>query len=292
MLRNLVKETATNPGSGTSINLGGAPSGYVSFVSAFGSGGAAWYAITDGVQTEIQSGTVTAGSPNTLSRGTPVWTSAGGSTRLSFTGAVTIYCVQPADRTLYADASSVWQAQARRIAGMADGTAQTDAPTLQQLTWRRLSTSNFSSTTALATFTLPSTSRKFRVDYLVVASVAGAVFAQLSLDGTTFRAGASDYGYVASSSRIASVVNFGGLLSYIPVSDTANAAGQMIGGAFEFDATTNYGTADAVALTSGAVAGRWSGGFYPGFAGASLAIRIGIVGGSMNSGIVALSGNF
>jgi len=292
MLRNLVKETATNPGSGTSINLGGAPSGYVSFLSAFGSGGAAWYAITDGVQTEIQSGTVTAGSPNTLSRGTPVWTSAGGSTRLSFTGAVTIYCVQPADRTLYADASSVWQAQARRVAGLADGTAATDAPTLQQLTWRKITTSNFSTTTALATFTLPAGLRKFRIDYLMVASAAGAAFAQLSTDGTTYRAGASDYGYVAASARIASVVNSGGLLSYIPVSDTAAAAGQVISGAFEFDASTNYGTSDAVTLATGTVAARWAGGFYPQFAGASAAIRVGIVSGSMSSGVVALSGNY
>lgn len=161
----------------------------------------------------------------------------------------------------------------------------------KELTWRKLSTTGFSTTTALASFALPADYRKFRVDYVVVASVAGAAFLQLSTDGTTYKTGAAEYGYVASSSRIGSMVNFGGTSSFVPVSDTANAAGQVIAGAFEFDALTNYGTADAVTIAAGAVAGRWSGGFYPAFAGASLAVRVGIVGGSMSSGTLALSGN-
>jgi hypothetical protein len=290
MLRNLVKESCAAPGTGTTVTLSGAQPGFSSF-TGFGNAASCFYMLTDGSQSELQAGTVTVGSPNTLSRGTPIWNSANSGARLNFTGTTTVYNVLPAERAMYADGSAVWQAQARRIAGLADAAALTDAPTLQQLTWRKISTSTFSSTTALATFSLPVGLRKFRVDYLVAASVAGAVFAQLS-DGTAYKAGASDYGYVAASARIGSVVNFGGLLSFIQVSDTANAAGQVIAGAFEFDAATNYGTADAVTIASGAVAGRWSGGFYPTFAGASVALRVGIVGGSMNSGVVALSGNF
>jgi hypothetical protein len=108
MLGNRVYETANAPGTGTAINLIGPKAGYVGFVSAFGSGASCYYEITDGSQSEIQSGTVTAGAPNKLTRGTPMWTSVHGvtnPTRLNFTGEVSVFCVLPAQKALYRDAN-------------------------------------------------------------------------------------------------------------------------------------------------------------------------------------------
>jgi hypothetical protein len=109
MLGNRVRETANAPGTGTTINLIGPTTGYVGFVATFGSGGAVYYAITDGSQTEIQVGTVTSGSPNTLSRGTPLWTSVHGVTspsRLNFTGSVVVYNVLPAQKAVFLDTNN------------------------------------------------------------------------------------------------------------------------------------------------------------------------------------------
>jgi hypothetical protein len=106
MLGNRVRETANAPGTGTTVSLIGATTGYVGFVATFGTGASCYYAITDGSQTEIQVGTVTSGSPNTLSRGTPIWTSVHGTTspsRLNFTGSVVVYSTLPAQRTVFQD---------------------------------------------------------------------------------------------------------------------------------------------------------------------------------------------
>jgi hypothetical protein len=108
MLANRVRETANAPGTGTTMSLIGPTAGYVGFVGTFGSGVSVYYAITDGSQTEIQVGTVTAGTPNILSRGTPLWTSVHGVTspsRLNFTGSVVVYNVLPAQKTLFLDGS-------------------------------------------------------------------------------------------------------------------------------------------------------------------------------------------
>jgi hypothetical protein len=105
MLANLVQESANNPGTGTTVNLLGSPSGRTAFVSAFGSGAMVYYRITDGVQWEIGQGTVTAGSPNTLARATVLSNSAGNTSHINFTGAVQVYNVLPAERAVLLNSS-------------------------------------------------------------------------------------------------------------------------------------------------------------------------------------------
>lgn len=198
MLRNMVKESAAAPLTGTTVTLSGAQPGYTSFTS-FGNAAAVYYMITDGTQSEMQAGTVTVGSPNTLSRGTAIWNTAGTTARLNFTGTTTVYCVAPAERTFYADANAVWQAQARRIAGVADGTALTDAATLNQTGWRTVSTTTVSAAAA-ADFTLPAGFAAYRLEIVSLGvSVNGAsVCIRCSGDGgTTFDAAASDYIYTS-----------------------------------------------------------------------------------------------
>lgn len=62
-----VLETSTTQGTGT-LNLGGAQAGFQTFVAGVGTGAKVAYFIEDGTNWESGRGTVTAGSPNTLSR--------------------------------------------------------------------------------------------------------------------------------------------------------------------------------------------------------------------------------
>ena len=68
-LADRVFETTTTQGTGT-VNLGGAPTGFQSFVAGAGNGAEVPYLIDDGTDWECGVGTVTAGTPDTLSRDT------------------------------------------------------------------------------------------------------------------------------------------------------------------------------------------------------------------------------
>jgi hypothetical protein len=105
MLRNYVQETTNAPGTSASITLAGAPAGRVSFAAVFASGSKCFYGMDDGAQSEIGMGTLTTGSPNTFSRDTVLWNSAGTQpTKLNFTGVTKIFNDVPAERAVYADA--------------------------------------------------------------------------------------------------------------------------------------------------------------------------------------------
>lgn len=77
VLKSRVKETSTTTGTGT-INLLGTVTGFRTFLAAFGNGGQAYYCIEDGTNWEHGIGTVTSGTPNTLSRTTILSSSNGG----------------------------------------------------------------------------------------------------------------------------------------------------------------------------------------------------------------------
>lgn len=64
-----VFETTTSQGTGT-ISLAGAQTGFQSFVAGVGDGQSCYYIIDDGENWEVGIGTVTSGSPDTLSRDT------------------------------------------------------------------------------------------------------------------------------------------------------------------------------------------------------------------------------
>lgn len=105
MLASFVQEVVNAPGVATTINLAGPPTGRVGFIGPFASGAAVHYVMEDATQAEWGTGTVTAGSPNTLARTTVIRNTAGTTARLNFTGSTRVYCALPGERMVYADAS-------------------------------------------------------------------------------------------------------------------------------------------------------------------------------------------
>jgi hypothetical protein len=91
-----VQETTTTAGAG-SVSLGGAVAGYQPF-SVFATGSQVPYAIVDGVAWEIGYGTLTSGSPWTMSRDVILGSSNAGAVLTLSGGASTIFCTIPADQ--------------------------------------------------------------------------------------------------------------------------------------------------------------------------------------------------
>jgi hypothetical protein len=100
VLKDRVKQTASNPGTGT-ITLLTTTTGFQSF-SAVGDGNTTYFAIVDAATGawEVNYGTYTS-SGTTLSRNaTPLSSSAGGAL-VNFTGAVDVFCTYPSSRSAY-----------------------------------------------------------------------------------------------------------------------------------------------------------------------------------------------
>ncbi len=91
-----VKETTATTGTGT-LNLAGAVTQFQTFLAGIGTTNTCYYAITSGNGTdwEVGIGTVTSGSPNTLSRDTVLASSNSGS-KISLTGTSTVWVDVPA----------------------------------------------------------------------------------------------------------------------------------------------------------------------------------------------------
>lgn len=100
VLNDRVKETSTTTGTGT-FSLAGAETGFESFVSGVGNSNNTYYAISnDGTnEWEVGIGTVTSGSPDTLSRDTII-SSSNSDAAVNFSaGTKTVFCTLPATRT-------------------------------------------------------------------------------------------------------------------------------------------------------------------------------------------------
>ena len=89
-----VKETTTTTGTGT-INLAGANAGFQTFVSGIGTGNTTYYCITSGNDWEVGIGTVTSGSPDTLSR-TTILASSNANAAITLSGTSTVFGDAPA----------------------------------------------------------------------------------------------------------------------------------------------------------------------------------------------------
>jgi hypothetical protein len=101
-----VKETTTSVGTST-INLAGAEDNFESFVTGVGSGNTTYYAIVDkgNSEFEVGLGTVTSGTPDTLSRDT-VLASSNSDALVNFaSGSKDVFCTQPAEKAVYLDSS-------------------------------------------------------------------------------------------------------------------------------------------------------------------------------------------
>ena len=100
VLNDRVKETSTTTGTGN-FSLAGAETGFESFVSGVGNSNNTYYAISnDGTnEWEVGIGTVTSGSPDTLSRDTII-SSSNSDAAVNFSaGTKTVFCTLPATRT-------------------------------------------------------------------------------------------------------------------------------------------------------------------------------------------------
>jgi hypothetical protein len=100
VLNDRVKETSTTTGTGT-FDLAGAETGFESFVSGVGNSNITYYAISNDGTTEFEVGigTVTSGSPDTLSRDTII-SSSNSDAAVNFSaGTKTVFCTLPASRT-------------------------------------------------------------------------------------------------------------------------------------------------------------------------------------------------
>lgn len=95
-LGNYVLETATAPGTG-SFTLNGPETSRRSFSAAFPNGGSVFYFADDGSSAEWGVGTLTIGTPSTLSRTTIIGTTSGGTSALNFSGSVEVYNEIPAE---------------------------------------------------------------------------------------------------------------------------------------------------------------------------------------------------
>ena len=101
VVRDRVQETSNTTGTGT-FTLAGAVSGFQSF-SAIGNGNTTYYAIVGGTQWEVGLGTYTS-SGTTLSRDTVLASSAGGTTKVSFSaGTKNVFVTYPAEEAVYQD---------------------------------------------------------------------------------------------------------------------------------------------------------------------------------------------
>jgi hypothetical protein len=98
MLANFVQESATAPGTATTINPTGAATGRRRFRDAFASTARVYYVMDDGAQAEWGTGTITHGTPDQLARTTVIGNTLNTTARLNFAGVVSVYCAQLAER--------------------------------------------------------------------------------------------------------------------------------------------------------------------------------------------------
>lgn len=101
MLRSMVHETVSAPGTSTNVTLAGVVTGFRSFGAACGSGDPIYYYMRDASQYEGGHGTFT--SPNVVARTTVLHNSAGTTSRLNFAGTTDIFISLPAEKMILLD---------------------------------------------------------------------------------------------------------------------------------------------------------------------------------------------
>lgn len=114
-----VKEQTTITGTGT-YNMDGAITGNQTFVAGIGDGNSCKYTATDGTNWEIGIGTVTDGTPDTLTRDTILASSNAGAAVSWAAGTKNIFVTNPAN-----DIAGKSNLYIRNISNLQDATAQT-----------------------------------------------------------------------------------------------------------------------------------------------------------------------
>ena len=98
----LVQETTSTTGVGT-LTLTGAVASFQTF-AAIGNANTTYYKIKSGNDSEVGLGTYTS-SGTTLSRDTVLYSSAGGTTKITVASGATVICTYPAGKVVIRDAS-------------------------------------------------------------------------------------------------------------------------------------------------------------------------------------------
>ena len=98
----LVQETTSTTGVGT-LTLTGAVAGFQTF-AAIGNANTTYYKIKSGNDSEVGLGTYTSAG-TTLSRDTVLYSTAGGTTKITVAAGATVICTYPAEKTVIRDAS-------------------------------------------------------------------------------------------------------------------------------------------------------------------------------------------
>jgi hypothetical protein len=281
LIGDLVLQTSNSPGTAT-FNLIAPVAGRVSFVAGNGAG-QAYYIATDGTNWEKGYGTVTAGSPDTLSRDTVIRNSLGTTAKINFTSTVTILSDIPAERAIYAIADNGSVAMAgRAITGLGAALAADHAPRFDQVRWTTRATTVIASSTAVVAFTLPADCIRLRLE-IQDATPASTVapYIRFSYDGgVTYSAGASDYGYTlnGATETLASFIALGPAVS------------TTLFGAVEFSPTANkFGLIDTVSVIGSLV--RTYGSFRPASSSTATNILFGFVGQNISIGRFSLVGS-
>ena len=117
-----VKETTTTTGTGT-LDLGGAASGFETFVAGIGNGNETYYVITDPNtgDFEVGVGTVTDAATDTLSRDSVITSSNAGSLVNFGAGTKDVFCSLPSERAIIIDDASNVEVTANITATSFDG---------------------------------------------------------------------------------------------------------------------------------------------------------------------------
>lgn len=97
-----VKETTTTTGTGT-VDLGGAATGYQTFVAGIGDGNYCYYTIAAGSEWEVGIGKVTDAGTDTLSRETVLASSNSGALVSFSSGTKDVFVTIPADSPAHSD---------------------------------------------------------------------------------------------------------------------------------------------------------------------------------------------
>lgn len=108
MLKNYILNTCNAPGTGT-CSLIAAPIGRRNFSDAgnFTTGTQCFIVLDDGVQMEWGIGTLTTGSPDTITRTTVLGNSLGTTAKLNFAGVTRVYNALPAENTIYKNSAGI-----------------------------------------------------------------------------------------------------------------------------------------------------------------------------------------
>ena len=107
VLADRVQDTTTTTGTGTVTLSGTAPSGYQTFGTAIGDANTTYYTIAGGAEWEVGVGTYTTAG-TTLSRDTVLASSAGGTTKVTFSaGTKNVFVTYPAEKSVNLDGSGV-----------------------------------------------------------------------------------------------------------------------------------------------------------------------------------------